>query len=142
LAQFGVEKSKDVKLPVTAKELFRDSEEFNVMFYFMRGENKQLNFIIFDRKLRHYEFDSTYIIKHKRKNLNEFEEFERFYNEVFGETKNEDTNDLLDREEAESEDEDDRPRFQSKSFACIKSLVDDLLKKNLSEMNERIEELL
>jgi len=70
------------------------------MFYYSSSEAKHLNFAIFDKCLRVYEFNSSFIYKHKNKHKEEFRSFESIYNDVYGENYNEELNDLLDNEEA------------------------------------------
>lgn len=42
------------------------------MFYFVKGEEKHLNFIVFDKRLKYFEFNSSFVMKNKGKNPKEF----------------------------------------------------------------------
>ena len=54
------------------------------MFYFSRTESKQVNFTIFDKSLRCYEFSSEFILKKKSRHISEFAYFELIYNDIYG----------------------------------------------------------
>ena len=65
------------------------------MFFYCKGANKDLNFVIFDVNLRSIEFNSAFIVKNKNKHFSELVAFENIYNDVYGEAIGEGWNDMF-----------------------------------------------
>lgn len=53
------------------------------MFYYQKVPNKQINFSIFDKTLKIFEFSSSYIEIHKAKYPNEYKKYLEFWGKLF-----------------------------------------------------------
>lgn len=119
LTVFAVAKAEEQKIKILESDLLNYSEENTVMFYYQKLPNKQINFSIFDKSLKIFEFSSSFIENHKSKHPTEYLKYLDLLGKTFNEEK-EESNDLFDREELES-DEEDRPTFVSKPLHLVET---------------------
>lgn len=70
------------------------------MFYYVKKNNQEINFIVFDRYLRFVEFSSEYIETNRQSHPREFDAYKNFCKKVFsdGREKEEEGIDIFDRE--------------------------------------------
>lgn len=52
LGVFALKRAEEVKMKTVLKDILDESDDHAVMFYFQQQDNKQFNFIIFDKFMR------------------------------------------------------------------------------------------
>lgn len=139
LVVFALQRCEQVGIIATENDFLRYSEENTVMFYYQPTASKEVNFIMFDKRLKFVQFGTGFINKFNKKYPSEHLKFKDFCDQLFKEGAKE--KDLFGREEMES-DEEDRPRFEQMSLAAIKTELKQYLNKDLSQLQSRIEKLL
>lgn len=98
LLEFAAAKCKELKINFNKVSCVNQSDQS--MFFYKKGLNKELNFVIFDRYLKPIEFDSFFIEEKRFLYKQEFKMFEEMYKNVFNLNKHEEEggNDIFDKE--------------------------------------------
>ena len=80
---FALQKAKQKKIQTNYQNLMHKSDGSNVMFFYCRGEDKDLNFIIFDQNLKSLSFTSSFVELHKAQFKEEFAKYKELKEQSF-----------------------------------------------------------